>query len=87
MFGGSLYPTVTDKAAVYCHNIVGNHIFTDGNKRIGLAARLVFLNLNSSDATEFITDDTLTTFILEADYGQSNLKECRPWFAEHTVSL
>ena len=30
MFGEPLYPTLTDKAAVYCFNIIGNHIFTNG---------------------------------------------------------
>ncbi len=40
MFGEPLYPTIPKKAAVYCFNIIGNHIFTDGNKRTGLEALL-----------------------------------------------
>jgi death on curing protein len=46
MFGEPLYPNITDKAAVYCYNIICNHIFTDGNKRTGLEAGLIFLELN-----------------------------------------
>lgn len=46
MFGEPLYPTISDKAALYCYNIICNHIFSDGNKRTGLAAALIFLNLN-----------------------------------------
>ncbi|GAA4399562.1 hypothetical protein GCM10023187_11630 [Nibrella viscosa] len=30
MFGEPLYPTIADKAAVYCYNIICNHIFSDG---------------------------------------------------------
>lgn len=46
MFGEPLYPTISDKAAVYCYNIICNHIFSDGNKRTGLEASIAFLKLN-----------------------------------------
>jgi len=46
MFGDPLYPEVPDKAAVYMFNIISNHIFSDGNKRTGLASALLFLKLN-----------------------------------------
>ncbi len=81
MFGEPLYPTITDKAAVYCFNIIGNHIFTDGNKRTGLAAALVFLNPNAHDLSVVVTDPILTDFILKVASGQSSLDECRTWFA------
>ena len=86
MFGEPLYLTVTDKAAVYCFSIIGNHIFTDGNKRTGLAAALVFLNLNGHEMSTAITDPILTDFILKVASGLSSLDECRAWFAEHTVA-
>jgi death-on-curing protein len=35
-----------DKAAAYLFHLCQNHCFIDGNKRIGLAAALVFLDLN-----------------------------------------
>ena len=38
MFGEPLYPNISDKAAIYCYNIICNHIFSDGNKRTGLAS-------------------------------------------------
>ena len=46
LFGEPMYPTIADKAAVYCYSIIGNHIFSDGNKRTGLEAGLAFLKLN-----------------------------------------
>jgi death on curing protein len=44
MFGEPLYPTISDKVAVYCYNIICNHIFSDGNKRTGLEASIAFLS-------------------------------------------
>ena len=44
--GTELFPTLTQKAAVYAHHIITGHIFVDGNKRIGLDCALWFLALN-----------------------------------------
>lgn len=86
MFGEPLYPTITDKAALYCFNIIGNHIFIDGNKRTGLGAALQFLNLNHHDLSDALTNSFLTNYILKIASGQSDLDECRAWFATHAVS-
>ena len=86
MFGAPLYPDIADKAAVYCHHIICNHIFTDGNKRTGLAAGLTFLNLNGYDLNETTTNEILTGFILRLASGEVSLDECRKWFADHTIA-
>lgn len=85
MFGEPLYPTISDKAALYCYNIICNHIFTDGNKRTGLGAALQFLNLNGYDLSLDVTDSILTDFILKVASGQSSLEECRAWFEAYQV--
>jgi death on curing protein len=85
MFGESLYPNISDKAAIYCYNIICNHIFSDGNKRTGLASALLFLNLNGFDLSLDINDNLLTNYILKIASGESNLEECRAWFAENVV--
>ena len=87
MFGQELYPTIADKAALYCYNIICNHIFTDGNKRTGLASALVFLNLNKHDLSLSITNDVLTDFIIKVASGDSSLEECREWFKNNIISL
>ena len=86
MFGQELYPTIADKAALYCYNIICNHIFTDGNKRTGLASALIFLNLNNFDLSLEITNPILTDFIIKIASGNSSLEECREWFANNIVS-
>ncbi|MEZ0538278.1 type II toxin-antitoxin system death-on-curing family toxin [Fibrella arboris] len=82
-----IYLTVSDKAAVYCYSIIGNHIFSDGNKRTGLGAALMFLNLNKFDLSPSVDDPLLTDFILAVASGQSSLDECRAWFAAYIVAL
>lgn len=44
--GEELYPSIETKAAVLMTKIVQNHPFLDGNKRTGLSACLLFLELN-----------------------------------------
>ena len=41
-----LYPTLSQKAAVYAHHIITGHIFLDGNKRTGLHCAVLFLEFN-----------------------------------------
>ena len=46
-FGGVLlHPGLFEMAAAYLYPIVCNHAFVDGDKRTGLLAALVFLDLN-----------------------------------------
>lgn len=85
MFGEPLYPTISDKAALYCYNIICNHIFTDGNKRTGLAAALIFMNLNHYELRLEVTNTILTDFILKVASGQSNLEECKEWFKDNLI--
>lgn len=87
MFGQEMYPTISEKASLYCYNIICNHIFTDGNKRTGLASAQVFLNLNKYDLKNIITNQILTDFILKIASGQSSLDECKLWFQENIVKI
>lgn len=46
-FGGTfLHPDLPSMAAAYLFHLVQNHAFSDGNKRTGAEACLVFLYLN-----------------------------------------
>jgi death on curing protein len=85
MFGEPLYPSITDKAAVYCYNIICNHIFSDGNKRTGLSSALTFLKLNNQHLTKDLTFEDLYGFILKVASGESSLEECKVWFKQNAV--
>lgn len=86
MFGEPLYPTISDKAAIYCYNIICNHIFSDGNKRTGLEAALAFLKLNGMRLDKAMPNSKLYDFIIKIASGQSSLEECRTWFSENVIS-
>lgn len=46
-FGGvELYPTKEEKGARLGYNLISNHAFVDGNKRIGMYVMLTFLEVN-----------------------------------------
>jgi death on curing protein len=85
MFGEPLYPATTDKAAVYCYNIICNHIFSDGNKRTGLEAALAFLKFNGCRLKKHSSNDYIYNFILRVASGEVSLEECRQWFAENSI--
>lgn len=87
MFGVQLYPSIQEKAAVYCFNIICNHIFSDGNKRTGLEAALLFLYLNKYRLSKSISNTQLTDFILSVAAGEKTLEECTAWFNEFCVKL
>ncbi|MEZ0608269.1 type II toxin-antitoxin system death-on-curing family toxin [Fibrella sp. WM1] len=87
LFGEPMYPILTDKAAVYCYSIIGNHIFSDGNKRTGLEAALAFLKLNGMRLDQKLPQQELFDFVMQVASGQSSLEACRAWFAANAVRL
>ena len=59
-FGGKeLYPSKEEKGARLGYNLVSNHAFVDGNKRIGLLVMLSFLAINGISLK--YTDEEFTT--------------------------
>jgi prophage maintenance system killer protein len=78
-FGGEdLYPTLEEKAANLLYFIVKNHSFIDGNKRIGAACFLYFLQRNNillKDNKPIIDNEalaTLTLFIASSKTSESD---------------
>jgi prophage maintenance system killer protein len=66
--GKEVYPTVEEKAANLLYFVVKNHSFSDGNKRIGAALFLYFLDkskrLLTADGRKRIADHTLVALTL-----------------------
>ncbi len=54
-----LFPTLPQKAAVYAHHIITGHLFSDGNKRVGLTCTLAFLVLNGCSLQRDIEDSII----------------------------
>ena len=83
MFGAPLYPTIADKASVYFYNIICNHIFSDGNKRTGLEAAVLFLGGNYHQLRSSLKNSELFDFVTSVASGQVTLDECRAWFKDN----
>lgn len=67
-FGGiDLYPTLEEKASQLLYNIVKNHSFVDGNKRIAVITFLYFLNQNKAliiNGKERVNGNTMATLAI-----------------------
>ena len=76
-FGGqALYPSIEEKACNFLYFIVKDHIFVDGNKRIGATLFLYFLNfygILKKNGKHIIEPETLVAVTLFV--AQSNPKE------------
>lgn len=81
-FGGEeLYPSITQKAARLCYGLIKNHIFLDGNKRIGIYVMLVFLELNGMEME--CSDEELTALGLGIAAGGFGDEDIVLWIAGH----
>ena len=82
--GIELYPTKEEKGARLGYNLVSNHAFVDGNKRIGLLVMLSFLAING--ITLRYTDDELVFIGLSLADGKMTYEELLSWIKEHKVN-
>ena len=76
-----LYPSIKDKAARLCFGLIKNHIFIDGNKRIGIYVMLVFLKLNGISINW--TDKDLVTLGLGIADGSINDIDIVTWIEKY----
>ena len=81
--GVELYPSLLDKAARLCFDLVKNHPFVDGNKRIGAHAMLVFLSINNVELK--YSDNDLIDLILSVASSESNDKHILQWLQQHII--
>ena len=83
--GRELYPGIVEKAAALCFSLVRNHPFVDGNKRIGHAVMVVFLNLNGMTVKCGI--DEQERIILGVAAGQVDRHELVAWLEKYVTPL
>ena len=66
-FGKDAYPDLDAKAAALLHSIARNHALVDGNKRLALAAVIVFYDLNGRRLT--LTNGAAYDLIISVAFG------------------
>lgn len=79
--GELLHATLWEAAAAYLFHLARNHPFLDGNKRVALAAALVFLGLNGL-AVE-TGDDALTELMVGVATGSVPKSEIAVFLQRH----
>jgi death-on-curing protein len=79
VFGHEIYPTLFDKAALLAWRIIAGHVFYDGNKRTGMAAARVFLQVNGRSISVHL--DTVDVALRIAT-GQMTISELATWYSE-----
>jgi len=81
-FGGQfLHADLFEMAAAYLFHIVQNHPFADGNKRVGLEAALLFLEINGHSIET--TDEALVELVLQTAQGQTTKQQIAEFFRTH----
>jgi death-on-curing protein len=78
------YPEVIDKAAVIAWRIIAGHVFHDGNKRTGMEACRLFLELNGFDMA---IDREVVVVALGIAKGQMDLTEFTDWLRARTTMI
>lgn len=83
-FGGQyLHADLFEMAAAYLYHIVQNHPFIDGNKRVGLEAALIFLEINGIELNA--TDDEYVDLVLRTAQSQTEKGEIADFFRSHAA--
>lgn len=82
LFGKELHPTIAEKAAAIGWRIIAGHVFHDGNKRTGMEACRLFLDLNGYTLH---IDREAVAIALKIATGEANLPEFALWIEEHSI--
>jgi death-on-curing protein len=79
--GRFLHHGLFEMAAAYLFHIVQNHPFIDGNKRVGLEAALLFLEINGASIEA--TDDAVVDLVLQTAQGQATKEHIADFLRRH----
>ena len=80
--GEDLYPDVASKAAALLHSLVSNHPFVDGNKRTGVLAAELLLDVNGVDLVA--SDDEFEEMVMAVASGTLDIEQLVIWFRQRT---
>ena len=83
-FGGLyLHTDIFEMATAYLYHLVMNHPFVDGNKRVGLEAALIFLEIN--DANLKASDEELIDLVVKTTTAQVVKREIAQFFRSNCI--
>jgi death-on-curing protein len=79
-----LHADLFEMASAYLFHVVQNHPFLDGNKRVGTAAALTFLELNGVEIK--ISNQALVATVLDVAQGKIEKSALADFFRKHAKS-
>ena len=83
-FGGQeFYPTKEEKGARLGYELISNHAFVDGNKRIGMYVMLTFLEVNGICLD--CTNDEVAEVGLSVAAGKMKYNALLDWVRDHRI--
>ena len=83
-FGGQeFYPSKEEKGARLGYELISNHAFVDGNKRIGMYVMLTFLEVNGIRLE--CTNEEVAEVGLAVAAGQMKYEALLAWVREHRI--
>ena len=83
-FGGNdLYPTKEEKGARLGYNLISNHAFVDGNKRIGMYVMITFLEVNGIRID--CTNEEVSAVGLSVAAGEMDYTALLQWVKDHRI--
>ncbi len=77
------FPSIQQKAARLGFDLIKNHAFVDGNKRIGTHVMLVFLALNGIELK--YTQEELINMILSVTSNNCSFENMVKWIVNHQI--
>jgi len=77
-------PTIWDRVSISYRDIVEEHFFADGNKRIGFIISVIFLNKNGCFFDT--TNDDVYEMTIQVAQGLKSFEEIKEWFEKNSIS-
>ena len=81
--GNDLYPDLFSKAASLMDSLIRDHPFMDGNKRTGIAAAALFMQLNGYSLV--VANEEMARFTLDCAQSKVTLEEITVWLRQFCV--
>ena len=86
LFGKKQYPNIFQKAAVYAFFIIKDHVFYDGNKRTGMEAMFLFLELNGYLPNIEFSEDVIVDIALKIESGELDIQSLSSIMPNYFIS-
>ena len=78
-------PTIWEQVTILYKEIIENHYFMDGNKRIGVLITYIFLFKNGFNFTP--PQGEIYSFTMNVAQGNTNFSEIKDWFQKNSLKL